>query len=130
MSYNYYEAVKSDVLNAIREYDFSEFEDLDEFREKLNEDLWINDSVTGNGSGSYTFNCRTAQGYVLDNIDLLHEAAEALGSKEQFSRWLWNEEYESLDVSIRCYMLPPRIDDVLEELEEEFDAAHKEEEEN
>lgn len=55
--YNYLEAVKEDVKEYIEEnIDLSEFGDIEELKEKLNEDLWINDSVTGNASGSYTYN--------------------------------------------------------------------------
>lgn len=51
--YNYLEAVKEDVKEYIEEnIDLSEFGDIEELKEKLNEDLWINDSVTGNASGS------------------------------------------------------------------------------
>lgn len=56
-TYNYNEAVKNDVLDYIRnEVNFSEFEDLEELEQSLNDDLWTVDSVTGNASGSYTFN--------------------------------------------------------------------------
>lgn len=65
-TYNYNEAVKNDVLDYIRnEVNFSEFEDLEELEQSLNDDLWTVDSVTGNASGSYTFNRYQAQEYVL-----------------------------------------------------------------
>ena len=48
-TYNYNEAIKNDVLDYIKnEIDFSEFDNLEELEEKLNDDLWIVDSVTGN----------------------------------------------------------------------------------
>lgn len=69
-TYNYLEAVKADVIEAIK-YNYtadeikSGFEDRDAFEEKLNDDLWTADSVTGNGSGSYTFDRWEARDYVL-----------------------------------------------------------------
>ena len=61
-TYNYNEAVKNDVLDYIRnEVNFSEFEDMEELEQSLNDDLWTVDSVTGNASGSYTFNRYQAQ---------------------------------------------------------------------
>lgn len=129
MKYNYYKAVKYDVLNAIRDYDFSEFETLEEFEEKLNEDLWIDDSVTGNGSGSYTFNRWKAEEYVHDNFDLMHEAAEEFCQEEEFKTCLWDEEYENIDVSIRCYLLNGCIAEALEEIKEEFEKVHENDEE-
>ena len=62
--YNYYEAVKEDVLNYIKKEVDMNGMDLDELKERLYEDLINNDSVTGNASGSYTL-CRSeAQKYV------------------------------------------------------------------
>lgn len=47
--YNYLEAVKEDVKNYIdSEINFTDFDSLEELEEKLNDDLWIEDSVTGN----------------------------------------------------------------------------------
>ena len=59
MAYDYREAVKNDVLDYINsEIDFEEFDTLEELEEHLNEVLFVHDSVTGNASGSYTFNSR------------------------------------------------------------------------
>ena len=56
MNYNYLEAMTEDVKNDAE----LSLDDLlynrNDLEEKLNEELWINDSVTGNASGSYTFN--------------------------------------------------------------------------
>lgn len=37
-----------------------------------------------------------------------------------------NDNFESIDVSIRCYLLGSAISEVLDDLEEDFDEAHKE----
>ena len=59
--YNYLDAMKEDVLTAIREnYTLSDYENREELEERLNDDLWIDDAVTGNASGSYTFNSARA----------------------------------------------------------------------
>lgn len=72
--YNYLENMVEDVKEYIKnEIDFSEYEDMDELRESLNDDLWAEDSVTGNGSGSYTFNRAIAKEYVDENKDLVDE---------------------------------------------------------
>lgn len=57
--YDYLEAVKDDVREYIKDHDLLEEgwqDSRDELEEKLNDDLWAEDSVTGNASGSYTFN--------------------------------------------------------------------------
>ena len=130
-TYNYNEAVKNDVLDYIRnEVNFSEFEDLEELEQSLNDDLWTVDSVTGNASGSYTFNRYQAQEYVMDNIELLKEACEEFGTKtETVGEQFLNEEFEWMDVTIRCYLLVQAISEALEEVEDEFNAAHENSEE-
>ena len=126
-NYNYLEAMKDDILDYIREeIDFTEFETLEELEEKLNDDLWAVDSVTGNGSGSYTFSRAKAEEYVLDNLDLMKEAAEEFCDTERFMKWAFNEDWESIDVSIRCYLLGQAISEALEEIEKDFDSAHAE----
>jgi hypothetical protein len=130
-TYNYNEAVKNDVLDYIRnEVNFSEFEDLEELEQSLNDDLWTVDSVTGNASGSYTFNRYQAQEYVMDNIELLNEACEEFGTNtETVGEKFLNEEFEWMDVTIRCYLLDQAISEALEEVEDEFNAAHENSEE-
>ena len=47
--YNYLKAMKEDVLEYINnEINLSDYEDLDELEQFLNDELWTVDSVTGN----------------------------------------------------------------------------------
>ena len=63
-NYNYLEAITEDVLGYIVEnIDLTEYADLEELEAFLNDELWTVDSVTGNASGSYTFNRWTAKEY-------------------------------------------------------------------
>lgn len=81
--YDYYSAVKEDVKNVVvNEYNYIEElkNDREEFEERLCDELGVNDSVTGNASGSYTFNAWQAEEYVYHNIDLLKEACNELGT--------------------------------------------------
>lgn len=114
--YNYLEAVKEDVKEYIAEnIDLSEFGDIEELKEKLNEDLWINDSVTGNASGSYTCNRAKAKEYVDDNKELVIEMSEEFGCKDQVMNWWYSNNYEAIDCSIRCYLLNQVIDEIIED---------------
>ena len=127
MAYDYREAVKEDVLEYIRnEINLEDFDTLEELEEHLNETLWAEDSVTGNGSGSYTFSTYKAEENICHNLDLLEEALNEFGSG---SGYLLDKGAEAADVTIRCYLLGSTISEVLEELEEEFNAAHEEKEE-
>ena len=121
--YDYQTAVKEDVVDYIREnYSADEIrENLEtvaarsHFEEKLNDNLWIEDSITGNASGSYTFNTWQAEENLCHNMDLLEEACDEFGQDlgEALGR---GAEY--CDVTIRCYLLSGAISDALDELEE------------
>lgn len=113
---NYHYNVLNDVKNYIEghkeELDFS---DLDTLREELNDTLWTNDSVTGNGCGSYTLSTWQAEENICHNLDLLAEACEGFGGQMD----ILEEGAEACDVTIRCYLLSQCIDEALEDYEEE-----------
>jgi len=120
MAYDYRNEMAEDIRNYIVDnYTPEEIEeaDGDELFEKLNDVLWVEDSVTGNASGSYTFNTEKAKEYVLDNMDLVDEFADEfgvdnseLGEKFRYQNWEW------FDVSIRCYLLGEVLGNVLREM--------------
>lgn len=125
-NYNYLEAVTSDVLDYIKEEI-----NLDEWKgnregleEKLNDELWTVDSVTGNASGSYTFNTWEAEENLAHNWDLLAEALDEFG---QDGTDVLRQGAEAMDVTIRCYLLGQAIAEALDELEEELAEDDKEE---
>lgn len=122
MKYNYYEAVKEDIRNYINEnYTDAEIAtkltDKDEWHEHLNEELWIDDSVTGNASGSYTFNTWQAEENICHNLELLSEALDEFGG--DYSKAL-EKGAEYCDVTIRCYILSGCIWETLDELDNEY----------
>ena len=126
MDYDYLEAVTEDVREYIREnIDLSEWKgSRDGLEEKLNDDLWIEDCVTGNASGSYTFSTYRAEQYLAHNWDLLAEALEEFGQDKinpigKGAEWC--------DVTIRCYLLRQAISEVLDELEDELEEDDSEE---
>ena len=122
MSYSYVEAMKSDVRDAIEDGGYLDGDyDRDEVEEQLNEDLWVDDSVTGNASGSYTFSSYQAKEYVLeDGMDYLLEATSEFGIEaSEIGEHFINEDWEWFDVTIRCYLLGQVIGEVLDELEGE-----------
>lgn len=117
MAYNYLEELKSDVRNYIKEVasDYMDCEDMDELRDELYDNLWDEDSVTGNGSGSYTFNREKAKEYVSDNMNLMVEAYKDFDSIESLVDDLEALDFETIDVTIRCYLLSQALDEVLED---------------
>lgn len=127
-NYNYLEAVTSDVLDYIKEeINLDEWKgSRDGLEEKLNDELWTVDSVTGNASGSYTFNTWEAEENLAHNWDLLAEALDEFG---QDGTDVLKQGAEAMDVTIRCYLLGQAIAEALDELEEELAEDDEDEDE-
>lgn len=128
MKYNY----KEEMTERINEYiqmnylgklieinnsvDESEKKDrIDTLYETLYDELWVEDYVTGNGSGSYTFNRSEAREYVLVNMELAVEAYDEFGELNELTKDMKNEDWERIDVTIRCYLLSGCINNAIEE---------------
>lgn len=115
--YNYLENVKEDVKNYIEENEIKiTDENKDDIAQTLYDDLFIDDSVTGNASGSYTFSTYEAEQNLIGNFDLLKEACEEFGCSgvdflEKGAEWA--------DVTIRCYLLWQAIAETVDEIVEE-----------
>ena len=121
MNYNYEEAMKSDILDYIAEnINRAEYIDnRDELEEALNDDLWTEDGVTGNASGSYYCNAYKAKAAVLDNMEYCTESLrEFCTEPATIAEHFLNEDWEYFDITIRCYLLVGMISAVLDELEE------------
>ena len=125
MNYNYLEAMKEDVKEYVKNEAELTLDDLlynrSDLEEKLHDDLWVNDSVTGNASGSYFCNTYKSKECVLDNMDLLKEMCQEFGTDaETIGQKFLDDEWEWMDVSIRCYLLGQAISEALDEIEEEL----------
>ena len=117
--YDYFEVLKADVLTYIDENYTTEeirehLKDRDNFYEKLHDDLWVCDSVTGNASGSYTFNTWKAEENLCHNWELLKDALEEFCT--DYEKAL-EKGAEYCDVTIRCYLLGSVLYVILHELE-------------
>lgn len=126
-TYDYYDAVRSDILMVLKDdadyyrddlgYD-DDYEDYtnDVDFDSLYDKLWIHDAVTGNASGSYTFNAWQAEEYLCHNMDLLSEAISEFGGE------LGNaveQGAEYCDVTIRCYVLSQVLSELCDEWNED-----------
>lgn len=121
--YDYETAVREDVQDAIEEnYTEDEIiqhlaEDREGWQDKLYDDLWVDDAVTGNASGSYTFNYYKAGENLVGNFELLSEALAEFGESVAYAI---NKGEEWCDVAIRCYLLGGALSSVLDEYEEKY----------
>ena len=81
MSYDYHENIKDDCVTAIKEYlGYHDVKGMSKetLKEKFRDAFWVDDSVTGNASGSYTFSSYEAEQNIAGNWDLLGEAMTEL----------------------------------------------------
>ena len=123
--YDYLEAVKEDVKDYLRE-NIDNYKGLNsnDLKDQLNADLWEEDRITGNASGSYFCNSYKAFECLFGNEYLLEEIENEFGPISSEDKYNW----EALDVSIRCYVLNDAIYEALDELEEEGFINYEEEE--
>lgn len=70
--YDYEARMREDIKNAVEELrkykGFPVCNSVDEIVEFLNDELWADDSITGNGSGSYFFNRWEAEEAICHNL--------------------------------------------------------------
>lgn len=124
--YEYYDEIVTDIIYYIQDnVNVDDFESIEELEEHLHDLLWTEDSVTGNGSGSYTFNTWEAEENLCHNMDLLQEALECFGCDikclEKGAEWC--------DVTIRCYLLGSALHSALSPYEFYYDDKEESEEE-
>ena len=120
--YNYLEQVTADAKEAIFEnMEYWTFYNREELEEVAHDELWADDNVTGNGSGSYYFSTWKAEEALCHNWDLLAEACEEFG---QDIGEAFKQGAEFCDVTIRCYLLGQAIAAALDEVEAEQKIAY------
>lgn len=109
MNYNdYYQQVKNDAIAAIDEQFDCGYWDGDTEWDVVYDNLFVDDGVTGNGSGSYFFNAAKAREAVANAIwdeKILDVLSEFGISGDRIAQYLRDNDAESLDVCIRCAML-------------------------
>ena len=120
--YDYREAVKDAVITylnenivsftnqtkiTVKEYVIAKYNEI-------LEEMELSDDVTGNGSGSFTFSRDIAKEYVLDNLDIVAEMYENgyITNSHVVDTFLYGQ-WESMDVVIRCYLLPIIFSDMV-----------------
>lgn len=133
---NYWEEVKQDIYTEL-DYDFEWLftgVSAEEVRTRpydvagrIADELFNSDAITGNASGSYFCNRWMAREAVLENMELLREAYEHFGDTDCIGEDFLQERWEAMDVTIRCYLLFPVMDEVMEEISDAIDGILAEE---
>lgn len=116
MKYDYLKALEADVEDYLESIDWENTYDtfnLEKFRSEVVDDLFDDDNVTGNTSGSYTFDEATAEKYLAHNLVNLEDACDKfridLGDAIR-------KGAEYCDVLIRCSLLPIAVSNVVDKL--------------
>ena len=122
--YSYRDSVESDVREWMRENE-EEWKDvnLGTLSCFLSDRLFCEDSVTGNGSGSYTFSRYIARCNVFgdeDSDDIISEMVdEGTLDTETLGEWYSSQNWEAIDVVIRCHLLDEIISEIVSEIADE-----------
>lgn len=118
--YNYLKEETQDIMDyLLGNYDVKTIEDFDQDDlSDLQDNLWTEDSVTGNASGSYTFNESEAEEHLLYNRDLLVEALKEFAVPSYELLYNYIDDPEAEDVLVRCYVLPQAIEAAVENIKE------------
>lgn len=112
--YDYREEMKKDILRYLEEHRDKSDDIITGYEQSLlYDDMFVSDDITGNASGSYTFNAWKAEEYVAHNLDLLGEALDEFGIDGDTLRKKMSGEWA--DCMIRCYLLGEVIGDAIEE---------------
>lgn len=117
--YDYESVICEDIRNYISENEIVvTYDNMDDLQDELYDKLFCEDSVTGNASGSYTFNTWDAEENICHNMHLLQDACDEFGCTPKFDCAEW------CDVTIRCYLLGSCLSQVLDELADEYEESH------
>ena len=116
--YNYRIEMKQDILDYINSnITLEDWEFRDDLEDYLYNELWADDSITGNGSNYYSleFICNNCLAY---NLELIIEACEEFGidMKILLQHYHDGDLARHLDCAIRCYLLGEVIHNVLDEI--------------
>lgn len=118
---NYIEELEDDIREVISiEFEEDELKEMSEsdFREKIELlDLYNHDDVTGNASGSYTFNSWQAE----ENICHMWNEIQDMIDDGFITIDSFQYGAEGIDVALRCYFLDEALENVISEMESKYD---------
>lgn len=117
--YDYLEAITNDIECWMDKdgdpFDISQFENREEAAEFLYDELWSEDSITGNGPDGYDSE-NACEEYLCHNIDLIIDACDTFGVNYADLRMRYKKGTFAiyLDCTIRCYLLGQAVNNALE----------------
>ena len=113
--YNYKEEIKKDIKKYIEDEKILESYEGNDLFEDLNNILWNESSITGNGADYYDTPSKCEE-YLNGNFRLLLDALHDFGADFKSLPDDENELFQYADTTIRCYLLWECLNEVLKEL--------------
>jgi hypothetical protein len=116
------ETIKNVVAMVKENYTAVDFDGMtpDAVKEKIYEDAWIDDAVTGNCSGSYYFSNSKSRDAVEADRDTVEAALrEFCVEADEIGRRFLDGDFEYFDVTARCYVLSEAVEEAYNELDSE-----------
>lgn len=112
----YIEQMRDDIIEYVKDNDIditaSDGSVNRDAIDELYDDFFMEDSVTGNGSGSYTFSSAKAHENIIGAEDVIRELCEEWDiDKGDLVGHFLNEDWEWFDVSIRCFLLSEALEE-------------------
>lgn len=119
MHYNYLEAMVEDITDWMKcdNFDLSEYSDLEEAHEYLHDELWDDDSITGNG-GKWYASIEKCELYLCGNWILIFEAINDFCTDMNDALKKYGKNLpQFLDCLVRLNLLDEAIEKVLGDLQ-------------
>ena len=126
--YDYKENIESNIRILLNDevgqfYNLNHYDgDADALAEDLYTYCWNNDFVTGNGSdGCYFTLTSESERAVKDNMNILQDVANDWGEEDKIQQALEEENWDWLDVTIRCYLLYSCVREIVDGMVEDYE---------
>ena len=119
--YDYKEIIKSDVREWMDD-NKDELKGLDriDMFNVVYDSCWVDDSVTGNASGSYTFSRWEARKNFFEDEDADEYVSQMIedgfSNEEEIGKLVASSNWEKLDVYIRCWLLNQCVSEIMDEI--------------
>lgn len=119
-TYDYREAIVNDIKQCMLDEGEELYPALDESRQdyfdRMDDYLWGEDRVTGNGPNFYDTE-EECYKYLCGNLSLYFDAAYEFDSfPHPGSPWIYKNPAQYMDCTIRCYLLYECLDRVIDEI--------------
>ena len=120
MKYNYLTALEEDIMDwcNYEHFHFSDYEDIEEAHEYLHDELWEDNSITGNG-GDWYASTEQCEEYLCGNWNLVIQAIDNFyidnAIIDDFEKYKKNFP-QFLDCLVRLDLLDVAIENIVEDL--------------